>query len=287
VERPLRVGSSVFAVGITAFGVVNLVRLDLLPDIEPLPASVPGRLFLAVLSGVVLVASGAAILTGLRARLGATAAALFLSLCVLPLHVAAVAMHPGNGGAWVVFSEVLGLSAAVWMLAATLAQDDAPSRGLGAYLAHQADAVSATARVCFGASFLVFGMSHFLYLGYVESVIPAWIPFHRFWALATGVAHLAAGVSILTRVKARLAATLLAIMFGSWVVIVHAPRLIAAQENSGEWTSLIVALAFCGASWIAAETFARAGSASASRQLGPRADPSRAARAPARVGQSA
>jgi uncharacterized membrane protein YphA (DoxX/SURF4 family) len=111
------------------------------------------------------------------------------------------------------------------------------------------------ARLAFGASFLVFGLSHFLYHAYVESVIPAWIPAHPFWAYAIGIAHLAAGISILTRVQARLAATLLAVMFGSWVVIVHAPRV--TIDSSREWTSLIVALAFCGASWIAAETFAR------------------------------
>lgn len=260
-NRPLRVGSSVFAVGLIAFGVVNLVRLDLVPDIEPLPASVPGRLVMAVLSGVVLVASGAAILVGWRARLGAAVAAQFLTVCVLPLHVAQLVTQPGSGGAWVVAAEVVGLCAAAWMLAATLARDDTPLAGIGAFVARNADVVTTVARLGFGASFLVFGWSHFVYHAYVESVIPAWVPAHRFWAYAIGVAHLAAGVSILARVQARLAATLLAAMFGSWVVIVHAPRVTA--DSAREWTSLIVALAFCGASWIAAEAFARTDSAAA------------------------
>jgi len=268
VERALRTGSSVFGLAIVAFGVMNLVRLDLVPGIMPVPAWVPGRLLLAVLSGAVLIASGVGMLVGRRAMLGATTAALFLSIGVLPLHVAQVVMHPKNGGAWVVAAEVLGLSAAAWMLAVMLAHDDAPSspRGLGAYFVRDSGAVATAARLCFGASFLVFGWSHFAYHGYVESVIPAWIPAHGFWAYAIGVAHLAAGVSILTRVKARLAATLLAVMFGSWLFIVHLPRATAVQTNASEWSSLIVALAFCGASWIAAETFARMDGTPARRQ---------------------
>jgi len=85
-------------------------------------------------------------------------------------------------------------------------------------------------------------------------VIPAWLPAPRFWALATGGAHAAAGLSLLTNVRARLAAALLAAMFGSWVVVLHAPRAAAHPHDPREWGSLLVALAMCGASGIVAGT---------------------------------
>lgn len=101
-------------------------------------------------------------------------------------------------------------------------------------------------RVALGLAFVAFGISHFVYHGYVESVIPAWIPAHRFFAYATGVAHIAAGCSLITPVQERLATLLLAVMFGSWVLVLHIPRALAHLAHHSEWTSLFVAVAMCG-----------------------------------------
>jgi hypothetical protein len=44
-------------------------------------------------------------------------------------------------------------------------------------------------------------------------------------------------------------------MFASWVLILHAPRAIAAAANARpEWTSLFIALAMSGGAWIIADT---------------------------------
>ena len=85
---------------------------------------------------------------------------------------------------------------------------------------------------------------------YIASVIPAWIPGNLFWTYGIGCALIAAGVAVLTGIQARLATTLLAIMFASWVVIVHAPRVAASPANADEWSSMIIALSCCGASLI-------------------------------------
>jgi hypothetical protein len=57
-----------------------------------------------------------------------------------------------------------------------------------------------------------------------------------------------------TNIKARLAATLLGIMFFTWVFILHLPRVVSASHNGNEWTSAFVALAMCGGAWITAGT---------------------------------
>ena len=49
----------------------------------------------------------------------------------------------------------------------------------------------------------------------------------------------------------------LAIMFGAWVFIVHAPRVAATPANADKWSRLLIALACCSASWIMRENLAR------------------------------
>ena len=45
-------------------------------------------------------------------------------------------------------------------------------------------------------------------------------------------------------------AVLVAVMFTSWVVVLHLPRLWAALGDPHEWATVFVALAFTGAAWI-------------------------------------
>jgi hypothetical protein len=73
-----------------------------------------------------------------------------------------------------------------------------------------------------------------IYVGRLQP-IPEWVP-----------GHFAAGVSILTLVMARLAATLAGIMYGSWVLLVHIPRVMAMPDDAFEWNGIFVATALCG-----------------------------------------
>ena len=114
-------------------------------------------------------------------------------------------------------------------------------------------------RFMFGISMPVFGILHFIFVDYVARVQPSWIPGHVFWAYFTGVAHIAAGLSIVTNIKARLAANLLALMFGLWVLILHGPRVVASLHNRNEWASGIIAMAMCGGSLLVAGSLARKG----------------------------
>ena len=91
----------------------------------------------------------------------------------------------------------------------------------------------------------MFGIAHFQYHDFVASWVPKWIPFPLFWAYFTGAAHCAAGVAILVSVMTRLAATLAAVMYGSWALIVHIPRILAAPRDAFEWNGLFVASALC------------------------------------------
>ncbi len=70
---------------------------------------------------------------------------------------------------------------------------------------------------------VIFGIQHFMYLAFIATQIPAWIPGHVFGVYLTGTGFIAAGVAIITGVFSRLASTLLGIMFLLWVLLLRAP----------------------------------------------------------------
>src|SRR5215469_13742252 len=62
----------------------------------------------------------------------------------------------------------------------------------------------------YAAPIAAFGTEHFTVTEAITSIIPAWIPWHPFWAYFVGTCFIAAALSLVTRIQARLAASLLA-----------------------------------------------------------------------------
>jgi len=87
--------------------------------------------------------------------------------------------------------------------------------------------------------------------------VPAWIPAHLFWAYFTGIAFVAAAISIATKKMLGMAAMLLGTMFVLFVVLLHIPRVAGAIRNGNEVTSLFVAVAMGGVSFVLAGTYGR------------------------------
>jgi uncharacterized membrane protein YphA (DoxX/SURF4 family) len=107
-------------------------------------------------------------------------------------------------------------------------------------------------RIFVAVSLVVFGVQHFIYGGFVATLVPAFMPGRLFWAYFVGVAFVAAAIGIFTRMLARPAATLLGVMFFLFVVLLHIPRIAGKSSDGNEWTSGFVALAMCGGAWILA-----------------------------------
>lgn len=68
-----------------------------------------------------------------------------------------------------------------------------------------------------------FGTEHFTLATVIASIIPAWIPWHMFWAYFVGACFIAAALSMVTRIQARLAASFVALTFFLFVVLMDAP----------------------------------------------------------------
>jgi len=110
---------------------------------------------------------------------------------------------------------------------------------------------------------VLFGGAHFFYMNLTAPLVPKWLPpGPELWGYATGVGHIAAGIAILTRVMARLAAILLTAMYASFTVLVHVPMLLADPTSHWIWSENAVNIALIGVAWVVADSLARKGRAS-------------------------
>jgi uncharacterized membrane protein len=101
-------------------------------------------------------------------------------------------------------------------------------------------------RYLLALSLVVFGILHIQYFDYILTLIPSWIPAPVIWSCVVTAAFFLTGLSLITRMKMSLAGVLLGTMFLLWVVVLHFPRAISKLTTEPEWSSLFVALAFCG-----------------------------------------
>ena len=94
----------------------------------------------------------------------------------------------------------------------------------------------------FGVAMVVFGMQHILYAPFIASLIPTWIPGSHFWSYGTGLALIAAGISITFEWKSKSSSLWLGMMISLWIVLVHMPRVKINPSDYYEWASLFQAL---------------------------------------------
>jgi uncharacterized membrane protein YphA (DoxX/SURF4 family) len=98
-------------------------------------------------------------------------------------------------------------------------------------------------RFFLSAFLIVAGIQHFLYVSFVATLVPRWIPGHVFWTYFAGIALIAGGLGILIPNVRRPAALLTGIMISLWIVLLHIPRALAAPRDSNETTAVFEAIA--------------------------------------------
>jgi uncharacterized membrane protein YphA (DoxX/SURF4 family) len=230
--------SALYALGAVLLGAVGIVFHDFAMQWQPVPDGIALRTPLAYLSGVVLIIGGGAILARKAERGGALLLTVFYGLWVIALHLPRALASAAHIGAWNGPAEITFLTMGG---VALLSASAGPMRGT----------LALVARILAGASCIVFGCAHFNYIDITAGFVPAWIPpSQEFWAWATGAGHVAAGLALLSGIQARLAATLLAGMMGSFVVLLHIPRVIASPDKHEEWIMLAVSSSLTGAAWL-------------------------------------
>ncbi|MGH9486960.1 MAG: hypothetical protein ACRD04_05145 [Terriglobales bacterium] len=246
----LRSGPRLFAIGIAAVGIGNVVWVRQTALLHALPSQPVLRGLLAFpnfppvaavgyILGGIMAALGVALLVRPQNRSAALALAVFFLLCALIIGLPRYWDFPGDIALRTTLFQELLLGAMACLL---------PGRG----------AIPAgLARVCryvMGAALIVFGAGHFLALKLIAGMVPGWMPGHVFWAVFFGLAFILAGLSIAGGWLLDWGAGLAGAMFAVFLLALHLPAALGAYgpvrwDDANNWTSVAIVLAFWGGLW--------------------------------------
>jgi uncharacterized membrane protein len=234
----LNTGKLFLVISIIAIGAIHIISGHFPAGLMPVAASLPAKQVLAYLTGSLMIMAGVLVLTKKYATYGASLAALLYLLALLLIHVPKVLADPNNPSEWAAVFEVICIMGGTLILLGNISKDGTNLIKTGTYL--------------FAIGLLVFGVQHYMYAQFVANLIPTWIPAHLFCDYLVMVAFFASAISFIIGRLTRLAGSLLGLMFLIWVLILHLPRVTANVHTEPEWTSLFVALAFSGISFLIA-----------------------------------
>jgi uncharacterized membrane protein len=241
-------GWRIYGLGVMALGMVCLAWGDFVLG-QPVPKDFPDRSALAYAAGAFMLVAGAAVEWRRTAVWGAaTLTAYYALVVVILMNGRLILAHYAEYGTYEGVAEQLAIMVGALIVYAASAEIDAA----------MAARLTRLGQLAFGLCALIFGGAHFFYMNLTALLVPKWLPpTQEFWAYATGVCHIAAGVAILTGVQARLAAILLTVMFVSFTPLVHVPMLLADPSSHMNWTENAVNLALTGVAWVVADSLAR------------------------------
>ncbi len=241
-------GWRVYGVGVMALAMVSLAWGDFDPG-QPVPKALPDHAALAYVAAAFMLVSGAAVEWRRTAAWGAAALAAYYALIVVVLMNGRVVLaHSTEYGAYSGGAEQLAIAAGGLIVYAANARIDTV---LAARLTR-------LGQLAFGVCALLFGGAHFFYMNLTAPLVPRWLPpSQAFWAYATGVGQIAAGLAILTGLQARLAAIVLTATYVCFTLLVHAPMLLADSSSRWIWSENALNLALIGVAWVVADSLAR------------------------------
>jgi uncharacterized membrane protein len=251
----LGLGRCIFAAAIIAFGIETILcarigshALGAAHSVIPVIPWLPAVPWVAYLFGAIWVLCGLGFLFGGTRRSAALLFGGLFFVLMLLLDVPKNAADIRNISLRTGVFEPLSLACLAWLLP-----------GPGAIPSW----LERASRYLLALSLIIFGVDHFLALGFIATLIPNWIPWHVFWVACFGVAFIASGLSIGLNVMQRWGAAGLGLMFAIWVFTLHLPRVLGlygipgAPHNPNEWSSLFIAVALWGGLWALAHNSAR------------------------------
>ncbi len=90
-------------------------------------------------------------------------------------------------------------------------------------------------RVCYCASIAGFGAEHFVFTNEMAQMVPAYLPFHKFFVVLCGLGLIFGALAIVTRVFDRLASLLVGIELGSFFLLLMLPNIFQDPHNRLYW----------------------------------------------------
>lgn len=261
-SRVIQVGRIFFAIGLIGIGCQHFYFAQFIPFIVPSwPSGVSGQAICAYLAGLTLVAAGVSILSDRKTYPVCIALAAFFVVCDVAMQLPAnIRVQHYSLGAWTWAFKEFAFAGSMLIVAGTSPRlsSGEPSSGQGSGRARM---LIEMGKYPVAAMMIAFGIDHFLYPAFVDTLVPGWIPWHRFWTYVAGAALIASGLGIVTRALARLAATLLGAIMFVWVIVLHIPRAVADPTGliGNELTSVFQALGLSGIAFVLGQTVVQLG----------------------------
>ena len=224
--------------------------------VPPWPGHIPGEAILAYLSSTALIGVALAILLEKKARtamliLGGFFLALLL-FCHIPYELM-VDQASKHIGVWSNAFKELAFSGGAFAVAGSYPDDQLAVQKKTA-LIRLLELFIPMGSLFFSITMIVFGIDHFLYVDFVATLVPDWIPGHLFWTYFAAVALIGSGLAIILRIRLKLVGILLGTMIFLWFIFLHIPRAAIAPptDKGNELTSVFEALGFSGVAFIIA-----------------------------------
>ena len=98
----------------------------------------------------------------------------------------------------------------------------------------------------YAAPLAAFGTEHFTLGAGMVSMVPLWIPWHLFWVYLVGGCFIAAGLSLVTGIHTRLAASLLGLTFFLFAALMDAPAWAQDPRDRFATALMLREIAFSG-----------------------------------------
>lgn len=237
-------GRLVYGLAGIVLGVIGLLARDFAAVWQPLENLGVGahRETVACIYAAAFLAAGVAAMWRRTARAGLLALASLHFISLLG-WIPRIIGRPTIYGVWNGFFELFSLVVAGLVAYAVLAPSSASTTRL-----------IRAGRVLFGICAISFAVGHFTAIPETASMVPGWLPPGRpFWAWATGVFHLLAGLAIVSGIQAALAARLLTVMMLGFGALVWVPILVAKPVHFS-WAGTAITLALAAAAWVIADS---------------------------------
>ncbi|HLJ51716.1 MAG TPA: hypothetical protein VKU01_37175 [Bryobacteraceae bacterium] len=113
------------------------------------------------------------------------------------------------------------------------------------------DKIVALTYLCFGTPLAVFGSEHLSREKFLLNMVPSYMPLRSFWLYFVGIALIAAGLSIVTKIKVQWSGLLVGIMMFLFVAMLYLPGAIRIGGRMA-WTIVFRETSFGSAGWVLA-----------------------------------
>jgi uncharacterized membrane protein len=245
----VKAGRAMFAAGIMALGMLCIVYKDFVVGRPPAwPASFHVNPALGYISGTMLIVCAIAIFVNRYVAQAALCIGALILLFSVFRHLFTLT------DTWINAFKSIALLGSCLIIAA------GKNHSTSVLPALQNNKLFLTG-VCMLASFLLIGgYAHFKYAAFVDTLIPAYIPFHPFWTYFCGICLFAAGAGLLIPAARRLAALLSGIMITGWFFLLHIPRFLADTGNTSDELGVFESFAFAGVCFCVAGLLTKADS---------------------------